>query len=92
MKYDAVAFLEGLFRHAGVGTAPDVGVVAEKRINPAVIVVDLPADWHELWDERAAIMEYDGGLPRERAEALALADILDQMRRAGILQDNDACN
>ncbi len=48
-------------------------------------VADLPPDWHLLWDERAAIMEYDGGLPRERAEARALADILDQMRRAGAL-------
>ena len=55
-------------------------------------VADLPADWHLLWDERAAIMEYDGGLPRERAEALALADVLDQMRRAGTLSGNDACD
>jgi hypothetical protein len=39
----------------------------------------LPPDWHVAWDERSAIMEYDGGLPRERAEALALADILAQM-------------
>jgi len=36
---------------------------------------DLPAEWHYAWDERAAIMEFDGNLPRERAEALALADI-----------------
>jgi hypothetical protein len=28
-------------------------------------------------------MEADGGLPRERAEALALRDALEQMRRAG---------
>jgi len=43
---------------------------------PNYITVDeLPAEWHYLWDERAAIMEYDGNLPRERAEALALADI-----------------
>jgi hypothetical protein len=41
----------------------------------------LPADWHLLWDERAAIREYDGGLPRERAEALALAEIIALMRR-----------
>src|SRR6516225_7985186 len=40
---------------------------------------DLPADWHFVWDERAAIMEYDSGLPRERAEALALLDMLQQM-------------
>ena len=41
---------------------------------------DLPPDWHFEWDERAAIMEYEGGLPRERAEALALQDILARMR------------
>lgn len=29
------------------------------------------ADWKELWEERAAIMEYDGGLPREEAEVRA---------------------
>ena len=92
MKYDAVAFLEGLFRHPG--GAPDLedGMVAEPRTDRAVTIVDLPAEWHLLWDERAAIMEYDGGMPRERAEALALGDILDQMRRAGNSQNNDACN
>jgi|SRR5258707_8328138 hypothetical protein len=49
----------------------------------------LPSDWHFLWDERAAIMEYDGDLPRERAEALAY--ILDAMRQAGIPPGNDTC-
>ena len=49
---------------------------------PSVIgPIDLPADWHLQWDERAAIMEADGGLTRERAEALALLDIVEQMRR-----------
>jgi hypothetical protein len=45
---------------------------------------DLPPDWHFLWDERAAIMEHDGKMPRERAEAEALKDILRQMQAAGI--------
>ena len=49
---------------------------------------DLPPDWHFLWDERAAITEYDGGLSRERAEALALADVLQQMRHPGQLPYN----
>jgi hypothetical protein len=33
-------------------------------------------DARECYLERAAIMEYDGGLPRPHAEALALADLL----------------
>ena len=37
---------------------------------------DLPPDLRELWAERAAIMEHDGGLPRAEAERLALADVL----------------
>lgn len=45
---------------------------------------DLPPEWHLAWDERAAIMEFDGGLPRERAEALALACVLEEMRRADV--------
>jgi hypothetical protein len=56
-----------------------MNALAMESLTPA----DLPADWHFLWDERAAIMEHDGHLPRERAEALALADVLRQMRRAG---------
>ena len=49
---------------------------------PAVVPGDLPADWHVLWDERAAIMEYDGGLPRELAEHLALTEVVRQMAEA----------
>ena len=36
---------------------------------------DLNEDWRECYEERAAIMEYDGGLSREQAEAKALACI-----------------
>lgn len=39
----------------------------------------LPEFLHDEWEERSAIMEYDGGLPRDRAEALAFAEILEQM-------------
>ncbi len=70
MTFDAVDFLEGLYRR------PDV--------TPA----DLPSEWHFLWDERAAIMEYDGKLPRERAEAHALTDVLRQMEAVGIQGPN----
>src|SRR5262245_58417074 len=59
------------------------GEVIDALTLESLIPADLPADWHFLWDERAAIVEYDGQLPRQRAEALALADVLQQMRRVG---------
>ena len=37
-------------------------------------------EW-ELWEERAAIMEYDGGLPREVADSRALMIVLSYRRR-----------
>jgi hypothetical protein len=43
----------------------------------------LPPDWHQLWDERAAIMEYEGKLPRERAEFLALLEVRRMMKESG---------
>ncbi len=45
----------------------------------AITPDDLPPEWHFVWDERAAIMEYEAGLPRERAEVLALAEIRQRM-------------
>jgi hypothetical protein len=44
---------------------------------------DLPGDWRVDWEERAAVLEYEGGHPREQAEALALAEIIQQMGRVG---------
>lgn len=66
------------------GTAPATGVPFNPSDLPGKWWVDWWVDWWVAWDERAAIMEYDGGLPRERAEALALKDIMEQMERAGI--------
>lgn len=71
MRFNATMFLESLFREP----ADHVAI-----ITPA----DLPVDWWVLWDELAAIREYDGGCPRERAEALALTDVLKAMDRAGV--------
>ena len=39
---------------------------------------DLSAERREMWEERAAIMEFDGGLPREEAERLAFATVSEQ--------------
>lgn len=46
---------------------------------PALSIHDLPGDWHAFWEERAAIMEFDGGLPRELAEHRALLEVLERM-------------
>jgi hypothetical protein len=59
---------------------PDLLALLETARTPD----DLPPEWHVDWDERAAILEYDGGHPREHAEALALKEILGLMRRAGV--------
>ena len=40
---------------------------------------DLPVDWWQVWDERAAIKEYHGGMHREHAEAEALAEVVQMM-------------
>jgi len=72
MKYDAAAFLESLFKQpAGLDARTTVDIRVE----------DLDPEWRVEWEERAAIMEYDGKLPRERAEAAALADIAGRIRR-----------
>ena len=76
MGFDAVEFLQGLYR-------PDPIEAVEPDPAQALTPGDLPVEWWELWDERAAIMEFDGNMPRERAEALALADIVERMKRDG---------
>ena len=43
---------------------------------------DLPGDWRVWFEERAAIMEYHGGLPREHAEAEALKETVEKMQKS----------
>jgi hypothetical protein len=40
---------------------------------------NLPMDWRIDYEERAAILEYDGGLSRDEAEAQALIEIWHRM-------------
>lgn len=42
---------------------------------------DLSMDWRIEYEERAAILEYDGGLSRDASEIQALAEITKRMRR-----------
>lgn len=70
---------EGLARHLLANKTSVLAALQRLAVKPTP--ADLPPDWHLLWDERAAIMEYDGRLPREQAEAAALRDILRQMQQ-----------
>jgi hypothetical protein len=82
MTYNAEDFLEGLFRQPSDAAADEVQ--RELAGDPGIVPEDLPSDWFEQWQERVSIMMVNGRQPRERAEALALDDIMEQMRRAGI--------
>jgi len=42
----------------------------------------LESDLIDAFEERAAIMEYDGGMSREEAEAMAWADVFGNRARA----------
>jgi hypothetical protein len=42
----------------------------------AAMVACLTNDLHELFQERAAIRQYDGGQSRELAEAMAVLDVI----------------
>lgn len=53
------------------------------HVGPRWTLDDLPGVWRELYEERAAIREYDGGQAREHAEAEALTETIAAMRAAG---------
>ncbi len=77
MSYTITALLDDLFTRS----ATDDGT-SRAALMPTM-GEGLPMKWRIEWEERAAIMEYDGGLTRARAEAEALADVLRQMHAAG---------
>ena len=80
MTFRTTALLDELFARSAVDNPPRVPTPSRHTgISPEM----LPMNWRIEWEERAAIMEYDSGLSRGRAEAEALADILGQMRLAG---------
>jgi hypothetical protein len=65
------------------GAAPIVGDESSSFL-PAV-VADWPPAWHEAFEERAAIMEFDGGLSRVEAERRAEACIRSEFERIDAL-------
>lgn len=69
---------------AGYGPSIESGEQAEDyclypRVSPLPkSPTDLPMDWRIDWEERAAILEYDGGLSREEADKRAFTEIVDR--------------
>ena len=60
-------------------TKPTDEVVAD-------LVSRLDAGLREAFEERAAIREFDGGISRELAEALALLDVIRQYPKEALRQ------
>ena len=58
---------------------------AGKSLDPPILadIDELPMDWRIEYEERAAILEYDGGLSREDADAQALIEIWNRMKILG---------
>ena len=83
MRFDAVKFLESLFDPARAVSEPEpTPVRPEPMIEPGIRPDDLRKPWRELYEERAAIREYEGGQAREHAEAEALRETVAMMRAA----------
>ncbi len=51
---------------------------------PGILIAcpdDLSMDWRIDFEERAAILQYDGGLSRDEADQQALQEICERMKR-----------
>jgi hypothetical protein len=75
MSFDAVTFLTGLFQPNQPAPAADPLAGIE---SPS----DLPPEWRDIYEERAAIRHFDGGQALEHAEAEAFRETLAAMKRA----------
>lgn len=59
-----------------VTTKMDKGVIRKMREYKASHIVTPVTPWNKLYEERAAIMEYDAGMKREEAERLSYQEVL----------------
>ncbi len=80
MQYNVISLLDDLLKRSATPVVPTDTSKDHRAIGPE----HLPIDWRCEWEEKSAIMQYDGGLTRERAEALALDLILVEMKQAGV--------
>lgn len=55
---------------------------AGESVSPPAVTgpEDLPIEWRVEYEERAAILEYDGGLNRDEADAQALQEIMERLK------------
>ena len=53
----------------------------DRKPDLPILVKDWPGDWKEIFEERAAIMEYDGNRPRPEAERRAERCVREAVRR-----------
>ena len=61
-----------LFDYLKVGKTSDASIPCDLN--------ELPMDWRIEYEERAAILEYDGGLSREDADKQALIEIAERIK------------
>ncbi len=56
---------------------------AGKSLDPPTLIDidELPMDWRIEYEERAAILEYDGGFSRNEADSQALHEIAERIDR-----------
>lgn len=60
-----------------------VTAVADGEVNTVISSPDdLSINWRIDFEERAAILEYDGGLSREDADRQAFEEILERLKRS----------
>lgn len=81
--------IAALMRRLGIEMKPVVTIVDEVIEQPTESVqamsISERADLAERWNERSAVMEFDGGLDRETAERTAWSEIVGQLRNDKIV-------
>lgn len=58
-----------------------VTVTPVAGVSSSISPDDLSIDWRIEFEERAAILEYDGGLSRDEADRRAFREILERIKR-----------
>ena len=86
-EFDADAALAAILRPGRHQMGPETLLVAKSTTQMSQVsrtgqqVATLSPELRDAYEERAAIVEFDGGFERSRAEELALADILEKHPR-----------